>query len=378
MSDRHLHIVCFDVPYPVDYGGVFDLFYKIAALHQAGIRIHLHCFEYGRGRQPVLEQYCEAVHYYPRVAAFKSFSLRLPYIVSSRMHPALLANLQKNDYPILLEGMHCTGFLNSGQLPRERCFVRLPNVEYQYYSKLAESTQSWRKRIYYLHEAKLLKQYEAALKDKAAFFWTLTKKDNDDLVQTFGYTAIGWLPLFLPAYQPQWPGEKGSYCLYHGNLGVAENEQAASWLIENLFGELNIPLMIAGKNPSAQLEALIQRYPHVCLTGNPAEAQMQELIQNAQVNILPSFNSTGIKLKLINALYNGRHCLVNKAGVEGSGLDDCCTIANSKEEMLAAIQVLFNQPYTLQRFEERIQKLQALFNNSSTATAMLQKLFQNG
>ena len=52
MEERHLHIICLDVPYPVDYGGVFDLFYKIKTLHELGIKIHLHCFEYGRGQQP--------------------------------------------------------------------------------------------------------------------------------------------------------------------------------------------------------------------------------------------------------------------------------------------------------------------------------------
>ena len=52
LAEKHLHIVCLDVPYPVDYGGVFDLFYKIKALSEAGVKIHLHCFEYGRGQQP--------------------------------------------------------------------------------------------------------------------------------------------------------------------------------------------------------------------------------------------------------------------------------------------------------------------------------------
>jgi len=34
---------------------VFDLFYKIKTLHKLGIKIHLHCFEYGRGEQDELK-----------------------------------------------------------------------------------------------------------------------------------------------------------------------------------------------------------------------------------------------------------------------------------------------------------------------------------
>ena len=42
------------------------MFYKIKALHELGIKIHLHCFEYGRGQQPELNKYCEEVFYYQR------------------------------------------------------------------------------------------------------------------------------------------------------------------------------------------------------------------------------------------------------------------------------------------------------------------------
>ena len=51
---------------------------------------------------------------------------------------------------------------------------------------------------------------------------------------------------------------------------------------------------------------------HTCLVANPSEMEMQDMIAKAQINILPSFNNTGIQIKLLNALFNGRHCLVNK------------------------------------------------------------------
>ncbi|MCX6283192.1 MAG: mannosyltransferase, partial [Bacteroidetes bacterium] len=43
--EQHLHIVSFDIPYPPDYGGVIDVYYKIKTLSEAGVKIHLHCFE---------------------------------------------------------------------------------------------------------------------------------------------------------------------------------------------------------------------------------------------------------------------------------------------------------------------------------------------
>lgn len=375
MPEKHLHIVCYDTPFPVDYGGVFDLFYKIKTLSESGVKIHLHCFEYGRGKQPELNKYCEEVHYYERLTAFKSMSATLPYIVASRANKNLLANLKKDNYPVLMEGMHCTYFVHTGELPRERCFVRIPNVEFSYYQKLADTTASLPKKLFYLRESKLLKSYEKGLADKADF-WTISQKDCNVFTNELGYNKIDNLPLYLPEYSPVWKGEKGSFCLYHGNLGVDENEYAATWLLEHVFNDLKIPLVIAGKNPSKKLEKLAHAQIHTCLVSNPSDKEIEDLIRKAQVNILPSFNNTGVKLKLVNALFHGRHCLLNSSAVEGSGLDDVCTIANTCANMKKEVERLFDLPFTLYNFENRMQLLKATFDNKRNARQMIGWIFE--
>ena len=44
--DRHLHIVCLDVPWPADYGGAIDMMNRIMMFKKLGIGIHLHYFSY--------------------------------------------------------------------------------------------------------------------------------------------------------------------------------------------------------------------------------------------------------------------------------------------------------------------------------------------
>ncbi len=375
MSEKNLHIVSYDVPYPADYGGVFDLFYKIKSLNAAGVSIHLHCFEYGRGQQPELEKYCQKVTYYKRQSAVQSFTSSLPYIVSSRANPALLENLKKDDYPILMEGMHCTYHLHTGDLPGDRCFVRLPNVEFQYYNKLAETASSFQKRWFYKRESSLLKKYEKSLANKATF-WTISNKDLDTFQHELGYKSVDNLPLYLPEYEPAWDGEKGSFCLYHGNLSVDENEFAATWLLENIFNNIEIPFVIAGKNPSKKLVKLAHKHMHTCLVDNPGATEMQEMIKKAQLNILPSFNDTGVKLKLINSLYVGRHCLVNSSAASGSGLEDLCFIANTEQLMREEVQRLYEIPFSYYTYEHRIEKLQNLFNNKKNARQMIGWIFE--
>ena len=103
--DRKLHIISLDIPYPADYGGVIDIFYKLRSLHEAGVEITLHCFQYGnRTPQAELKKYCKDVFYYPRLTGWKGLDMTLPYIISSRRSKDLLANLVQDDAPILFEG----------------------------------------------------------------------------------------------------------------------------------------------------------------------------------------------------------------------------------------------------------------------------------
>ena len=150
------------MPYPADYGGVVDVFYRIKALHEIGVKIHLHCFEYGRGQQDELNEYCVEVNYYKRNTGLKGFSFRLPYIVNSRINKALLQNLLKDEYPVLLEGIHCTYLLFTDQLKSKKVFVRLHNVEFEYYHQLSKSENSFFKKMYFQTESRFLKRLNEA------------------------------------------------------------------------------------------------------------------------------------------------------------------------------------------------------------------------
>jgi hypothetical protein len=367
--DKHLHIVCLEIPYPVDYGGVVDLFYKIKALHQLGVKIHLHCFTKNRTPQDELNKYCETVHYYQRKTNIKSFSFSIPLIVNSRANEELINNLQQDDHPVLLEGIHCTFYLKTGQLNNRKIIVRLHNAEFAYYKQLAKHEGNLFKKLYYLNESRLLKKYEKDIAGKATFL-AVSKQDVDLYQQKFK-TRIHYLPVFLPYTLSVGKEGKGCFCLYHGNLSINENEEAAIWLLQNVFSKLNLPFVIAGKDPSAKLQKLAHDHQHTCLVANPTDKELQDMICKAHVHVLPSLNNTGIKLKLLNAIFNGRHCLVNKAGVEGSGLKPFCHLAEDPETFRKQIEELYKQPFTEQEAQQRQGLLQTIYNNEANARQLM-------
>jgi glycosyltransferase involved in cell wall biosynthesis len=374
MEDRKLHIVCHDVPYPPDYGGVFDLFYKILTLHQEGIKIHLHCFTSGRDEQAILNDYCEQVYYYPRRIGHKALSHQLPYIVCSRSNPELLERLLQDEYPILLEGVHCSYLTRDDRFASRKILLRLHNVESVYYKQLAKSSSSWFKKLYYLRESAVLRKYERLISAR----WPLlavTQSDAELAAGTYQSKNISVIPVFLPFQHIESPQGSGCYCLYHGNLSVDENEKAVIWLLENVFNELTLPFLVAGKNPGPKLRRAVTKLKNCCLVADPSDQELKDIISKAQLHVIPSFNCTGVKLKLLNALFNGRHCVVNANAVEGTGLQDVCNLAEGAKEFREAVEKWYGRPFTFPDLQLRREKLLNQYNNQQTAGLLIAQIW---
>lgn len=371
--DKHLHIISFDVPYPADYGGAIDVFYKIKALHKLGIKIHLQTYEYGRGHQDELLKYCDTVNYYKRDTGFKGFSFSLPYIVNSRGNEEMMRKILNDDFPVLMEGLHTTFFYNHPDFLKRKVVLRAHNVETLYYTGLAETTDNVLKKIYYRNESRLLEKYEEeVIKKIPALYMTLHDAGHYSQKKCANW---GVLPVFHANEKINCLEGIGTYCLYHGNLSIPENEKTAIWLLENVFNDLTVPFVIAGKNPSKKLEELVHENQHTCLISNPGDEELYDLIKRAQVNVLPAFNKTGIRLKLINALYNGRHCVVNDEMVCSTNLETACHIGNNAAGMKSILIQLYHKPFTEDEIQLRENLLNTHYNNDTNARKLIQWLY---
>ena len=376
MADHRLHIVCLDSPYPADYGGAIDMMNRIQSLHRLGIKIYLHYFSYNqRGNIAVLENYCERVKVYERKTGWKGFSFSVPYIVNSRISPELISELQKDNDPILLEGLHCTGIVPRLSADR-KIVVRMHNDEAIYYREMAGLTNDLFRKFYYSFESRLLNNYEQKLSPHSIYA-CISESDATRFKNEYGLGNSVFLPAF-PGWQSISSKEGlGNYCLYHGNLSVAENEKAAEWLIKKVFSKITIRLVVAGKNPSQSLRKLTHRFVNVRLESNPTEDQMNELIENAQVNVLPLLNKnfTGIRLKLLHALYRGRHCVVNPAMVEGTGLEAACHVGRNENAFASIIMQLFHQPFTNEEIILRKKLLTNIYDNEKNAGKLVEWIY---
>lgn len=368
MQDKHLHIISFDVPYPANYGGVIDVFHRIRALSANGVKVHLHCFEYGRERQPVLEEMCASVKYYKRDMSFWKQLSTKPFIVTSRCCEQLVEDLQKDDYPILCEGLHTTSVLSDKRLSARKIYVRTHNVEHDYYRLLARAERNFVRRLYYLTESRRLRGYEPVLAGASGVF-AISQSDTEYFSNK--YPNVMFVPGFNAFDKVCSKTGVGDYVLYHGNLSVTENADAAEWLVRNVFSKVAVPCVVAGLNPSRRMEETIAKVSNVSLVANPSDERMKALIADAQINVMVTNQPTGMKLKLLNALYNGRHCLVNPAILSGTSLEGLCSVAPDAEAMCLRIAELFAKPFDEGDVALREQMLGGVYNNNANALKII-------
>ena len=370
-SEIKLHIIAFDIPYPPDYGGVIDVYYKLKALHGKGVKIYLHCYEYGRRPSSELDAYTEKVFYYPRKTSKSLLFNTYPFIVLTRNAPELRTNLLKDDYPILMEGLHSTFLMNDPAFKGRNMIVRTHNVEHEYYNNLARIEKNVFKRYYFYNEAGKLHKYESCLQ-KATSIAAISPSDTAHFLHLF--SGVHYIPAFHQYDKINVKPGKNDFAFYHGNLSIGENNEAALYLIEKIFNDLRYKLIIAGSKPSDELKKAAESSSNITLYDNLSHNEIQKLIADAHCNILPTFQATGIKLKLIAALFSGRSCIVNTPMVINTGLESLCTISDTAEEMKEAVKNIMERSFPLDEIKRREEILLKDFSNVQNAEKMIRLL----
>ena len=179
------------------------------------------------------------------------------------------------------------------------------------------------------------------------------------------------MPAFHANERVDVPQGLGDFCFYHGALGVPENDQAALYLVREVFKGLPVPLVIAGSGASSELKNAVARSNNVKLREHLSTEEITALVRAAQVNVLPTFQSTGIKLKLLLCLFAGRHVVCNTPMVKDTGLEELCHVHDDPERMRLSIQACMSQFADGAMVEKRAAVLEQRFCNRKNAETIL-------
>jgi len=293
-----------------------------------------------------------------------------PYIVVTRAANSMPKNLLDDSFPVLFEGLHTTGVLLQAIRARKTTLVRAHNIEHEYYRGLARSARDPYHKLFFRSESVKLKRYEKIMKH-ADHILAIAKHETQYFNDHYG--KANFIPAFHRFEEVKSLSGLGTYILYHGNLGVVENSEMFLKLARERLAGLPYQVIVAGKNPSPRFRKKLARFKNIQLYADPTDEKLDQLIAEAQINLLFTAQATGIKLKLLHSLFVGRHCLVNPEMVEGSGLEKLCTIATSERELELQLHGLMIQVFDEAQIRNRKKALKE-FSNRASAEKILRLL----
>ncbi len=374
---KEIQIVAFDIPYPPDYGGVIDVYYKIKFLKENGVDVILHAFDY-KGKQDWgdLPQLCKKIYTYKRKKGLRYFFHYLPYTVITRLSKELNHNLLSHGTPVIFEVLHTTGALFDPEVRKLKTFYRHSNIEHRYYLGLANDEKNIFKKLYYYAEALKLYFYEKIILHTKGIF-AVNENDADYFRKKYA-VPVYYIPSFHPFKNVKIKEGRGEYVLFHGNLTVNENIRVAEWILKHLAAELpEIPFVFAGKEPSPGFIQKCMKYANVTVESNPTDAEMENLISDAHIHLVFSFNPEGLKLKMLYSLYLGRFVIISKGLLPDLSIENIAGVYEEEVSNIGAIlekvKLLMNENFTTDMMKNRI-KLAEKWSNESNGLRMLHEI----
>lgn len=372
MQNKALHIVSFDNPFPAVYGGIIEVFYKLEPLQKLGFSVYLHCFVATIPESnPELEKVVKQVFYYKNSKSPFSFFSILPFSVQSRNSMELLKNLNSIDAPILFEGLKTTYLVHRKLLGNRHKILRLHNIEHDYFNGIAASETNWFCKMIYYTEGFKFRNYEKII---AEFQHTaaLSKFEDQYVNENFGKST--YIPVFHGNTEVAKLDGIGRYALYHGDLRMSDNLRVAENLAAIFKKIPDFKLIIASNSGESHLKKHIGSSANIEYVTIQNFAHLKQLLNEAHINLIFSYQRSGTKLKLMNALYYSRFCFINENIADDDSVTQLCEFTNSNAAIIEKINAFKNVSFT--DYENRKMVLERYLNDSTNAAILANLIFE--
>lgn len=372
---RCLHLIAFDIPYPPDYGGNVAVFTMLQVLHQNGIEVKLHVFQYNNKQvSPELYKYCQEIFVYKRNTSWTANLSLKPYIVNSRNHKDLYTNLQKDNFPILIEGIHCSLFLPLLCKENRKILVRAHNIEWKYYHHLYLQEYSLLKKFYFKIESLKLRWYEPFIFKKASAVICFNKNE-ENIIKHYNKKTLS-INLAWANLQVKVEAGKGSGILIHGNLSINDMAQAVCKILTALKNKYEGKIIIAGKNPTFSLKKTIKQNGNAILIENPKDSELISIIESAHMHLCFTDIAAGFKMRLLPLLKFGKFVLCNEAFCSETELKPLLIIENDLKNWPKIVDAYMQTEFANDDLETRIRTIEKI-KGLNDINRMISIIFEN-
>lgn len=263
----------------------------------------------------------------------------------------------------------CDHYVMFQYIPKDyngRIVLHEHNCEYLIWKRYADVEKHLIKKLALLNQAYRIKKYEQEICEKATVILA-APNDIEELVK-IGADKHKFLETYHLGddsllQKPDLDFDTTEKALlYIGTLSWEANVDGLIWFFSEIWPGIkqqhpDIRLYIVGKKPDVRLKEMAASDKQIILTGFVED--VEPYFQKARIFITPLRFGSGIKVKVVNALYRGIPCVTTSIGTEGLKVKDKEHIfcKDNPKEYINAVNTLLSDKVTWQKLSENSRKI---------------------
>lgn len=222
--------------------------------------------------------------------------------------------------------------------------LRAHNIECLIWERTARSCRNPLKRSYLKHLALTLRQYELQLIGEVDGIAAITSIDAEYFRNKEHETPVISIPFGIDTSAspvPDYAKEQFPSLFHIGSMNWIPNQESIRWFIEKVWPELHqrhedLKLYLAGRGMPDWLLNLNQ--PGIIIVGEVDDARA--FMRDKSVMIVPLLSGSGIRIKIIEGMMEGKAIVTTSVGAEGIEAENGrhLLLADTPEEFIAAIE----------------------------------------
>jgi len=290
-------------------------------------------------------------------AAFKNlFSCKAYHISRFESQPfanKIISVLKTNKFDIIqLESLFVAPYVNIiRQYSDARIVLRSHNIEHLIWKRIAASEKNIIKKMYLKMQSRRLMRYELSVLNSFDGIASITNTDAEYFKNNGCTTPIETIPFGIDNTDGDLSHITREYpsLFFLGTLNWIPNTDGLKWFIDNVWNAISeaypdLNFYIAGRHTPLWLKRLNKR--RIIVLGEIDDAL--SFMYSKSVMIVPLFSGSGMRVKIIEAMYASDAIVSTTIGAEGINYthEKNILIANTPYEFIKAIQLCIeNQKY---------------------------------
>ncbi|MEW6135789.1 MAG: glycosyltransferase family 4 protein [Bacteroidota bacterium] len=359
--------LCNKPPYPAREGGPIAMNMLIEGLVEQGHSVKVltvSSYKYPFDPSEIPVDYLEStlieavevdLHVRPLPAFLNLFTRKSYHVerfINKSFRKRLIRILSEQEFDIVqLETVFMAPYIpDIRKHSRAKIVLRAHNIEHLIWKRIHDNTRWVPKKAYLRHLWKTLKNFELSTLSRVDGIAAITKKDANFFRQYAGTVPVIDVSFGVDLSAFPWPhhADAEPNSLFHiGSMDWIPNQEGIRWFLEEVWPIVNrerpiLKLYLAGRNmPSWLLNGF---WPNVAVVGEVPDAR--QFMLSKEVMVVPLLAGSGIRIKIIEAMANGKAVVTTPVGAEGIEYTngENLLVAEEAENFAQAILRCYSEP----------------------------------